>query len=816
MILFPKLNDAVRVFLNALFVIIAVIFIFDGVLSAQELPQQQEVVQIVLDGNVRINPSLILGNLKIREGEPYDDRLARDDVNMLFDRFGLIASFSIEKIDVGGVRVILNLREDLRIREFVFRGIDEGDQEKLRKLLGLQEQSFPNRYLLKSNAIKAREHFKSEGYYFAEVNTLLEPMEDGVRLVFEIFKGEKVVIREIRFLGLEKVDDSELRSVMNLDEPTLWIFTDKLKEDLLNKDLQRLNNYLKEEGYLDARVTLSAFDFSDDFEAVAISILVQEGQRYSVRSVEVAGCEAFFPDQIRNLIKIQPGDPYRDVKIAADLRRIQRFYMDRGYIRAEIQRPELTYDEEEPLVDLLFRIVEKGQKFVRDVVISGNSLTKDKVIRREITLNPGDLLKHSERQWSYNQLVATQYFSDQRGVPNVELVPRATDDPQLEDLVVEVEEGGTGMFTFNVGVSTDTGLLGGIRINKSNFDISDSPSSLWDLPMEFFGSHRAFHGGGQTLSLYAMPGTIESSYGVSFFEPYLFDTQPYPVSLSMNFYRYNVDYSDYSVRRYGVSPVLGKRWSRRFSTSLGIRTELIDQYSIDEDAPSSIREFSGKNGLRGLEAGISFKDIDNPRTPSQGYSALLNYDYSGGFAGGDVEMSKAVVGNTIYLPAYETDSGLKHVLSLQGTFGWAEPHSGSDRVPPFERFYLGGASGNFPLRGFRWREVGPRANNEVIGGDAAVGFSAEYSIPLISEYNREYDAEETRLKGVVFYDAGGLGMSLDDRDLWHKIRSSTGVGLKLSMPVLGGLPITVYYGVPLRKWPGDDRRSFNINISQIF
>jgi outer membrane protein insertion porin family len=603
---------------------------------------------------------------------------------------------------------------------------------------------------------------------------------------------------------------------MEIDEPTLLIFTDKLKEDVLNKDIARLNKYLKEEGYLDARVTLDRFEFNTDMDEVMIYILVQEGKRYKVRNVKVAGCEAFFPEQIMELVHIEPGDPYREVKISADIRRIQRFYWDRGYFRAEIRGPELNYDETRPLVDLSYVISEGQQKSVRDVVITGNQSTRDDVIRREITLNPGDLIAHRERQWSYNQLVATQYFTDQRGIPRVDLIPRATNDPLLEDLLVEVEEGGTGMFTFNVGVSSDTGLIGGIRVNKTNFDITDTPSSLWDFPAEFFGSRKAFHGGGQNLNLYAMPGTVESSYGIRFTEPYLFDTHPYPISLSVNFFRYNVDYSDWSTRRYGVNPTLGKRWSREFYTSLGFRSELIKQYSIEPDAPNSVKNFAGKNGLRGIEGHVSFRDVDNPRTPSIGYTAFVNYDYTGGPLGADVEISKAVLSNTIFLPAYETETGLKHVFSVKGTFGWVEEHSGTDDVPSFERFYLGGTSGYFPLRGFEWREVGPRENDEVIGGQIAVGFSAEYSIPLISEYNREYDSEETRLKGLFFFDAGGMGLHPSDSAVWNEMRTSGGVGIKLSLPVLGGVPISIYYGIPFKKYAGDERRSFNISMSHFF
>lgn len=783
-----------------------------GIAQDEESPV---VVEIVLEGNVRINPSLIMDNLMTREGEPYEDELARDDVDMLFERFNLTASYILEEVS-GGVRVILKLREELRIRKIEIRGLGTTDREKIEKKLGLKEGVFPNRYMLKSLSIKAREHFRDQGYYFAEVNTVLEPLEDGVLLIFNVYKGDKVIVEEIFFHGITEVDEDELHDQLEGTEPVLWIFTDKLKDDVLQKDLAKLNGYLMEEGYLDGRVTLDALDFNDDFDEVSIHYRVQEGKRYTVNSVGVEGCEAFFPDQIREMIRIQPGDPFRTIKIDADIRRIERFYKDRGYFRARIPPPERRYHEDRSAVDLVYRIVENEQKSIRDVVISGNTLTKDKVIRREFTLNPGDILDHGELRWSINKLIGLQYFADDRGSPHVEVTPRVTDDPQLEDIVVKVQEGRSGLFTFNVGVSSDTGLLGGIQINKQNFDLFDSPSSLWAFPQEFFGNHMAYHGGGQSLRIFAMPGTSESMYGLSFHEPYLWDTEPYPVSFSLDLYRNYSEFPDYDMRNVGVNPVIGKQWTREFYTSFGAKAGQVNIYHVQNDAPFRARESEGRNGYRGLEGSISYQDVDNPRIPTIGYSTFLRYEYLGGIFGSDTEISKAIMGKTMYLPVFETETGLKHVLTLKGTFGWAEEHSSMDEMPIFERFYVGGISGYFPVIGFKYREIGPRESDEAIGGRSALGFQTEYSIPLISEYDREFDVENARLKGIVFFNAAGVGMDFEDADMLHKMRSSAGVGLRLSMPVLGGMPISVYYGVPIRKWPGDERRSFNINISSVF
>jgi outer membrane protein insertion porin family len=213
---------------------------------------------------------------------------------------------------------------------------------------------------------------------------------------------------------------------------------------------------------------------------------------------------------------------------------------------------------------------------------------------------------------------------------------------------------------------------------------------------------------------------------------------------------------------------------------------------------------------------VNYSVLDRGYLPTSGYSTSLDYEYLGGPLGSEVDLSKAVWSGTVYLPAYETDAGLKHVLTLQGAFGWQEEHSNMDSVPIFERFFAGGVSGYFPCKGFRWRGIGPRDKDVPIGGKAALALSAEYSIPLVSDYQRELDTEVSRVKGVFYVDAANVAEDIHDGDLTGRIRSAYGVGLKIHLPVLGGFPIALYYGIPWKKFPGDERRSFNINMSTVF
>jgi len=819
-----------------------VVFFLVGFFVSDYAPAQEsrKVVEIEFQGDVdAVNPSEISENLKTRVGELYDEAKGNQDFHMIKEKFHVNAYIQPQDVP-GGVKVVIYL-EASRIQEFCFRGIDDSEAEKLRSILGLGEYALPDQDLLMSDAARIEDHFKEDGYYFIEVKPLLEPVENGYRAVFDVLKGEDVSVEAINFSGLTHLDDGDLRSVMTLGEPRFynfkWLFPDKLRKDILNTDINELNRYLQEEGYLDARVSLDSLVFNDVYDEVEINILVQEGERYFIGNIDVEGCRAFFPEQLEELVTIERGDPYQKLRIKKDIRLIRRFYMDRGYIRAEVRDLDPVYDEESPQVDLIFRVDEGEQKTLRDVIISGNVSTQDKVIRREITLYPGDIIDWGEYQWSGQKLLGLQYFRDEKGAPALDMIFRPTDDPALEDLLIDVEEGGSGFFTFTVGLSTDTGIIGGINVDKHNFDISDPPSSLWAFPTEFF-SNDAFHGAGQGLTLSAIPGTHQSTYRIFFREPYLFDTQPYPVSFSLDVFRRSNYFSDYKQRRVGVNPVLGKRWSKEFYTSLGFKSELInlnyddDVFSVDDsffehgsnglgqaltDPENHIfTDYDGKNGMRSLQGRVSYSDLDKPFEPTFGYMSSLDYEYSGGFMGSDIEISRAIASGRFFVPAIELDSGLKHVILFKGSFGWVEEHGSMNEVPIFERLFAGGVTGAFPLRGFRWRGVGPHIGGDTVGGKAALSFATEYSIPIVSEYNRLLDTEETMLKGILFFDGGSVAEDIHDSDLFHHIRTSYGAGIKLSLPVLGGIPISLFYGIPLKRYPDDERRSFNINISKFF
>jgi len=786
----------------------------------------EKIIEIEIRGSAHVSLDRIEDNLKMREGAVFSEEAFSKDIKNLYENDSLrVLAVSREIIKVpGGIKIVIHIKQDDRITEIRFQGVVSEDEEDLRSLMGLRPESIVSQYLISTYADMIKEHYRSKGYYLAEVNIWQEPTEEGIVAVFEVFEGEKITVKDIQFVGVQQLEPGELEKRMETSDPTLWIFTSSLKSHILQKDIVLLNEYARAEGYLDAKISLEEIRLDEDSDGAVIVIRVQEGQRYTIGRIDLlfgtsrepqAKSQEFTREKILELVETKPGDVYRKIRIERDLRRIEQFYGERGYIRAQVGFPEEFYDEHEPVVNLTFYVNEDVKKYVRDVIVAGNKLTKDKVIRREITLYPGEVFDTTEINWSKNQLNALQFFVNEQGQPRVYTETRRTEDENYEDFYVEVEEGRTGFFFFTIGASTDGGIFGGTSINKRNFDITDMPSSPLAAPVEFF-TNDAFHGGGQSLRLSAMPGTVYSSYDLTFHEPYFFDTQPTPISFTFSAYRRSTDYNEYDIKRMGIAPVLGKRLSREWTVSLGFRNEQIEMDNVTRSAPLAAQELEGTTGRRSLETTLRYRNVDNPYDPKRGLAAGLSYEYTGGILGNDLEMNRIILDSTVHIPVLETSSGKIHKVILSSNVGWSEEQGAMENVPIFERFFVGGSSGRFPVRGFEWREIGPRQQGEPVGGKFAYTVSAEYMVPLYSYYDSYYDVETPIFRGVIFVDAGTVAPDIYDSRAIGRLRSSYGVGLRITLPVFAGLPIALDYGIPWKDYPGDKRRSFSFSISHWF
>lgn len=783
--------------------------------ARQEDPHEgRTVLSVEVTGNRRLTADQVLSSLKTRLGQPFSSADADADVKLVFSRFGARAEVRITRRGEG-VSVVFALDETEPISGVEIRGVEGARGRELLDQVGLRDVRPLFLAQVEQRARDLRQFLADDGRYFATVEVTTErrePTADAVGgeiAIVAVDEGPQVAIADIRFEGLnEDVDPAHLRDLMTTDTATLWVFDEYLKKDALDRDLVEIERFLRREGWRDAVATIAGLDFSDSKEEVVIRIGVDLGLRYTVSAVEITGVAPESVDEIRALLEIREGGPLRLSVLARDQEAIAEHYGARGFVRAKVT-PRPIFAEEGVAAIVRFEIEEGTEKRVRDVRILGNAATLDEVIRRRLTLEPGDLASSTELRRSADRVRALRYFDDAEGRSRVDVRFEPTPDPLLEDVFVDVEEAHAGRIFFSVFASTDLGLFGGIQLELDNFDITDAPSS-WN-PVTLISElvdQRAFHGAGQQFQISLLPGTHVSSYRLTFIEPYLFGPEEHPRSLRVDLYssasRLEEEFEEI---RTGLALTYGKEWNDRWSSGVTGRFELVDIDDLD-DAPDDVEDVEGTNVVPSIGVFARYRDYDSLRDPRRGFEVGARYDLL--FADGAGQ--RLVIDEKSKLPLLKDDKGRYHTLNVRSALGLANGFSGD--LPFFERFQGGGSIGDFAVRGFEYRGIGPESKDVHLGGHFGYAASLEYEFPLYSSYDSVFDENIEYLRGVAFLDLASVEDGFGE--LFGRTRAGAGVGVRVQLPFLGPTPLAIDLGVPLLEQSDDETEVLSIRISKRF
>jgi outer membrane protein insertion porin family len=777
----------------------------------------QILAEVRFEGNTRIPEETLRLQIRTRAGGPYTAETVDSDLRLLASRFLMAAAARLERLPDGSLRVVFTVKEIPSVRRIEFDGNHHVDEDDLRTALGLSQNNVPPA-MPESGGLtlmvrKLEEKYQDEGYLYVEISPEFVRRGDEYVLVFHILEGPEVSVDHVDFIGLKDFAPRHVRSVMKTSR-SFWFFTQTYKPHELEDDVVQIESFLRDEGYLDARVGVDAVTPSADGEDVDILIRIDQGERYTVHSVKFDGNKNFSEEELRALIKMKPGEPYRQTVYRKDRERLRKQYRHLGYIEVEIpQRAVESYVGNKPEVDVIFRITEGDPKRVRDVRVVGNTKTKDEVVRRELDLYPGDLFDGDEMLAAEDRLRATGFFADERGQPLAWVENEKTDDPKTEDVQMRVEDGTNGVFSLYGGVSSGNGVFVGTDLSIENFDLFDLPSSPGALLPEFL-DQRAFHGAGQKLHLRANPGSTYSNYLIDFIEPYLTGPIERPVFLDTNFHIIEFDPRHYHEKTVGAIVSVGKRLSRETSVSMGVRNDRITISNVDpfED----LLDVEGGNSVRGLVGEYHWTRFDSLRNTTQGMRLGVNGEWLGGPFGAQYDLLKFSTSGELFVPVYENEEEQRHVLWFRGAFALADPYSRTDETPIFERYFAGGPGSFLQLRGFESRGVGPHDGSLQEGGSAGWVVNTEYVFPLIETYDARLRESTPFLRGVIFADQGMLESDWNSL-MDGKWRLSVGAGLRLKIPFqLLSAPLELYYGVPLQKSNEDERQSFQINFSTRF
>ena len=729
--------------------------------SAQPAPVAaatgESIQSINVIGAQRLEPDTILTYIKLRLGQPYTQAAADQALKDLF----ATELFSDVQIRNDGGKVTIEVKENPVINRIILEGNKRLKADKILPEIKLAARQIFTRSKVRADVARIIELYKRQGRFAASVEPKMVMLEQNrVDIVFEISEGPKSKVRKINILGNEAFDDGALRGEMITKQSSFTrIFSSgtTYDPDRMAFDQQKLRQFYLTKGYADFRVVSAVAELTPDKKDFILTYVVEEGPRYKFGEVKVESqLRDFDGDRLASQLPMKQGDWYNAKMVEDTIERLNQTLGTFGYAFADVQ-PEYRRSKDDLTMSLSFQIAEAPRVYVEKIDVNGNTLTQDKVIRREFRLAEGDAFNSLQVKRSTARINSLGYFQEKF---EVEQKPGSAPDRII--LEANVEEKPTGQLQLSAGYSSLEGLIFQGAVEQRNF-----------------------RGRGQTIGLNLAYSKYSKQVDVSFTEPYLFDRN---VSLGVNVYRRDLNSFNYFQN---TRNTIYKQATTGFQVRAGVPlTEYVsavgsytlnyDDISVDEaqyftrrDDPAKLQcdyliagrylcEALGKrtSSIAGLS--LIYDSLDNRYRPTRGKAASVSADFAG--LGGSVKYMRLRTNSSIYFPL-----GKGFVFSLRGEAGGIaalkksnDPNVESVRLT--DRFYLGEPQ----LRGFDIRGVGPRIIREyydstgqlikdrnrvaddALGGRYYYLGHAELEIPLGS------GARELGLRPSIFMDVGAV------------------------------------------------------------
>jgi outer membrane protein insertion porin family len=774
-------------------------------LSAEDPARDLPIVERVeINGNQYLQKETLLFYISMKPGERYDERRVKDDFRRLFDT-GFIDDLLVDVRDGQTGKVItFVLRERKRVQIVDYRGsksvTTSAIEDKLKELeAGIRIDSFYDPSKARKVESIIRQMLAEKGRPFATVKHDAKSIGPaGMQISFIIDEGSKAKVKRVEFTGNQVFSDRTLRDQMKKikggGEPDLLsFFTSPLRwgkttyneekwSDPREGDKAKLQDFYLNHGYVTASVGEPRITYVDGksglfkkkpVKLMMIEIPVSEGEQYRVGEVSFKGMTVFKEEYIKPLFKLQPGEIYKESRFTKTYDKLRDAYGAQGYFQWTVGTQRKP-DPARKVVDVTVNMEEDKRYYVGKILFTGNDSTRDKVIRREVYMNEGDVFNTEALKLSIRRINQLGYFKPMEGPP--EIRPSENGEDKL-DVSFKVEEQNRNQFTFGGGVSG----LEGTFINAS-FATSN------------------FLGAGETLQLSVQSGRRTKNYQLAVTEPYLFDR---PITAGFDLFHRKITYETYqNVVGYtqesrGVSLVFGLpagRFSRVFTNYSyevvniqGLQGLLGASDGVDPTTGQPVFDpfFFGEEGQRTesrFTPSFVHNTVDNPYSPRSGRKITSTVQLTGGPLGGDLNYIKPNLEAVVYIPhtrrtALGVRADVGYILPY-GSTADLDPISGRNQLPLYQRYFLGGET---QIRGVNIRSVGPVDQfNRALGGNKYMLFNAEYYIDIGGP-----------LRFLFFYDAGQAFLENQGFD-FKELRTSTGVELRFIMPVLN-VPFRLIY-----------------------
>ena len=762
-----------------LLLLVAILFGVGLVREAVAQPAPPKVATIEIRGNKKIELPAIQGRLTLKPGDPYTPENVRGQIKILYET-GYFEDVQVETESTPqGIAVAFLVREKPFITEIVFDGNEELSDDKLKEKITIKSQAFLDQQQAKESAEKIRLAYQEDGFFNAQVIPVVQTLdEDRKRLTFFIKEGEKAKVKKVNFEGMRAASKDEMFKVMATREWVPWhgLFTQLklpsflsdagvLKREEMNNDVERIREVLLNKGYLNAQVGLPAVELSEDKKWFVVTYAVLEGEPFTVAEVGFRGNTVFEEPELRDKMKIKPGEIFQRQKLRDEITRLTDLYGSKGYAFADIV-PNVNPNPEERTATIILNIKEGEMMRIRQINVNGNDKTKDNVIRRELRVDEQDVIDTPSLKRSFQRLNNLNFFE------TVEILPQQVVVDKV-DLNVRVKEKPTGQFSIGGGFSTLDKLVAIADITEGNLG-----GNGW------MGRIRGQLGQQRTLGL------------ITFRNPYLNDSL---TSMQVDVYRSMTNYITYFEKKSGASLTFGRWLSEYVTGSFSLMAEQLNFTDPNSNCLINpeliICKQLGDQTTTGFRTSLARDTRDYYLDPRTGWRTSVGFDLGTPYLGGTNNFYKYYLDVIKYTPLpYDTR------FSFHARYGSAEGLNGKP-VPLTELFFVGGIN---TMRGFVFGRAGPvdPITFTLLGAAKELIFNNDFIFTI---------SQEAKLNGVIFFDYGkGFGA---DESLSFNLRKAAGLEGRWISP-FG--PLRAAYGINLSPREGERKGVFEFTIGSLF
>jgi len=748
---------------------------------------------VQVQGVQRLEPGTVLTYLPLAVGDRFSEARAQQSIRALYDT-GLFENVSLER---QGNTLIVDITERPEIATFTITGNKKigGDQLKdALKEQGLAQGELFKRSLVDQLDQELRRQYYANGYYSVAIDTKISELDNNrVGIDITVKEGEVASIKDINVIGNSDFTDEELKDVFELKSSaprythplTFWRSPDRYSREKLLGDLESLNSFYQNRGYIRFSVSSIQVSLSPDKRNIFLTVNVDEGARYTIDSYQFAGDLIVPETSLQRLVTVKDGETFARSEVDASANNISSGLADFGYAFADVD-PLTRIDDDAKTVDLTFFIDPGKRTYVRQITFTGNEKTNDETLRREMRQFEGAPFSRRGVERSRTRLARLPFMQDVQ--VNTDKVAGSDD---LVDVDYSLTERAAGTLQFGVGFSDAQGFL----INGSV-------------------SHSNFRGTGNTLTLRAETNDYAKSVGASWTDPYFTDEG---VSRTISAFYRNTDQlirigSGFDLNSIGGAITFGLPITEysRLRAGLGVETNEINSAvnrNGEQVLSDELSKFIDENGKDAttyeLQTGWSRDTRNRTFFATRGSNTELQFNIKG--PGSDLEYYDTSLEHQRYFLIGEWLPGLsdKFVLQVDGRVSQTDIWGTGEDVPPYDNFFAGGSRS---VRGFSNGGLGPRDSfDNPYGGQFLTTLQSELVIPTFLES----DNKSTRL--TAFYDMGNVYEQASDFDT-GELRSSAGVAFYWFTPFFGLLRVSYAAYVDDQEDDEVDRFQFSFGV----